>query len=299
METHALITGFSGFSMEGTVLARTTSEAPEHLGMVAHFKLHADVSPLFPYINGVVENAVFHDKPRHIQFDLAGAHCALHPDGQAAAASFENRSEALDFIERLIGFLNDIHINKDSIAPNHKRHQPIPVLDIFRKLPRTNCGECGFSTCMAFAAALSKRRTSPDACHEFGAPIFESAVYPVFDNEGNLVSTFAIDIDATKMKRDLIKQKERAEILEKRLVTAKRESANDPENHQSGVYVKLTGREMEVLRLMADGATNTEISARLSISPHTVKSHVIHIFNKLGVNDRTQAAVLATRNKLI
>jgi DNA-binding CsgD family transcriptional regulator len=56
---------------------------------------------------------------------------------------------------------------------------------------------------------------------------------------------------------------------------------------------------MEVLRLVAQGATNTEISHILSISPHIVKSHVIHIFNKLGVNDRSQAAVWAARRKLV
>ena len=61
----------------------------------------------------------------------------------------------------------------------------------------------------------------------------------------------------------------------------------------------LTDREKEVLGLVANGATNNEISEALCISPHTVKSHVIHIFNKLGVNDRTQAAVLAAQKNLL
>ncbi len=61
----------------------------------------------------------------------------------------------------------------------------------------------------------------------------------------------------------------------------------------------LTGRELEVLRLVAQGATNAEIADILEISPHAVKSHVIHIFNKLGVSDRTQAAVWAARNALV
>jgi DNA-binding NarL/FixJ family response regulator len=54
-----------------------------------------------------------------------------------------------------------------------------------------------------------------------------------------------------------------------------------------------------VLRLVAQGATNTEIADLLEISPHTVKSHVINIFNKLGVSDRTLAAVWAARNALV
>ena len=60
----------------------------------------------------------------------------------------------------------------------------------------------------------------------------------------------------------------------------------------------LTGRETHVLRLVAKGHANTQIAARLQISPHTVKSHVINIFNKLGVSDRIQAAVWAARHGL-
>jgi len=66
-----------------------------------------------------------------------------------------------------------------------------------------------------------------------------------------------------------------------------------------GVNYGLTRRETHVLRLLAKGRSNTEIAAQLQISPHTVKSHVINIFNKLGVNDRIQAAVLATKQKII
>ena len=61
----------------------------------------------------------------------------------------------------------------------------------------------------------------------------------------------------------------------------------------------LTQRQIDVLRLLAKGYANTEIAARLRISPHTVKSHVITIFNKLAVNDRIQAAVWAARHGLI
>jgi len=62
---------------------------------------------------------------------------------------------------------------------------------------------------------------------------------------------------------------------------------------------KLTSREIEIFRLMADGYTNSEISKLLSISLNTVKSHVVHIFNKLDANDRTQASVTAFRYNLI
>ena len=70
------------------------------------------------------------------------------------------------------------------------------------------------------------------------------------------------------------------------------------EKEITAIQTDLTFCEIEVLRMIVDGATNNEISDKLSISPHTVKSHVVHIFNKLGVNDRTQAAVWAARNRI-
>ena len=58
---------------------------------------------------------------------------------------------------------------------------------------------------------------------------------------------------------------------------------------------ELTDREQDVLKLIVDGCSNREIGTNLSITEGTVKAHVNSILNKLGVNDRTQAAVLAIR----
>lgn len=65
------------------------------------------------------------------------------------------------------------------------------------------------------------------------------------------------------------------------------------------VEASLTDREQEVLRQLALGPTNREIAQNLEISYETVKEHVQHILQKIGVADRTQAAVWAVRNGLI
>ena len=60
----------------------------------------------------------------------------------------------------------------------------------------------------------------------------------------------------------------------------------------------LTEREREVLRLVASGLANKQIARRLGISEKTVKGHLTHVFQAIGVTDRTQAALWAERNGL-
>ena len=55
----------------------------------------------------------------------------------------------------------------------------------------------------------------------------------------------------------------------------------------------MSPRETEVLALVAEGCSNREIGRRLFVGEATVKTHLLHVFEKLGVNDRTRAVTLA------
>jgi len=285
------IKGYSDFS-----LSKAGIMAGGMLG--AHFKLDNDVRQLFPYINATFQETKFYDQPEYVQFIMDGIHCTLYSN-DVIAAPFTEQDQALKFVKRLIDFLNDLDVNKDSLKPNFKKYSPVSVFDIFKLLPQTNCKECGYPTCMAFAAAISKSETTPDKCPDFIDPISEIATYPVFDSKGDLEATISIEIDTAKRVLSLEKQKKQIEKLEKKVIDLEQEHKALLEDNQNEIQTDLTDREIQVLRLVAEGATNIEISEILSISPHTVKSHVIHIFNKLGVNDRTQAAVWAARHKIV
>jgi two-component system NarL family response regulator len=63
--------------------------------------------------------------------------------------------------------------------------------------------------------------------------------------------------------------------------------------------IQLTPRELAALRLLADGHSNKEIATLLTISERTVKSHLGHLFEKLGVTSRTEAVRVATRRGLV
>ena len=89
-----------------------------------------------------------------------------------------------------------------------------------------------------------------------------------------------------------------APVITRRLV--ERFARRDPDDaaiHRD--LAALTARELEVLRLLAQGLSNAELAARLHLSEATVKTHVARILGKLALRDRVQAVVLAYRTGLV
>ena len=143
-----------------------------------------------------------------------------------------------------------------------------------------------------------------------------------------LAAQSAIMIEVGRLHRDLARKEKRLELFVDRFLRRQAEARDPPEGSRSsyssnGVWPgrtldgaghrgsvarsavaadlseRLSPREREVLALIADGLTNKEIAGRLCLSPDTVKNHVVHIIQKLGVGDRTQAAVAAVRGELL
>lgn len=264
----------------------------------AKFKLGWDISPLFPYINAIAETSRLYAKPNYIKFILANRLCALHPR-EGAFTPVKNLADAHDFLSKLSKFVDQICDNRDEIIPDFKRFKPVSPLDIYRLLPGTNCRRCGHATCLAFAAALSRQMTSLDKCPHLASPVEENATFPIFDEHGNCIRTVSLAIDTSSL-RQKISRKE-ADILRLQSELTHVEDARNTDFNAANARLPspLTQREIEVLQMIAQGATNKKISLKLRISEHTVKSHVIHIFNKLGVNDRTQASVWAASKGLL
>ncbi len=235
------------------------------------FEVDRDLSPLFPFINASVAGARYWQTPERIQIDFHGARCTLYPL-EILAASFADQARVRDFCRRLVAFCNDLHARRHEIRPRY-RQSPAPTpLAIYRILPRTNCGQCGQPSCLAFAAALSQGGVPPGDCPGLAAPVEQKAVYPVLDRDGNCTATLELHLPP---------------------------AAGHPAAPRPDAATALTSRELEILVLLANGASNPQISRHLAISLHTVKTHVSHVYDKLGIHDRAQAAVWAARHRLI
>ncbi len=264
----------------------------------ANFYFEQDISFLFPYINAVAKKSEFHEHPCLIRFVYKGVYCVLYPD-RCIASPLDGHVQVRLFVAHLVAFLNEILEKKDDIIPKFKVFKQVAVTDIIKLLPITNCGDCGFKTCIAFAAMLSKQQTVPNLCPFIGRPMSEQVTYSVVDESGQLTASVTLHVDtmgplspgSTVLSLEGKSPQNQSTIETKLLMDTCLALPNLPD--------PLTPREIQVLVLMGEGKTNPEISDGLYISPHTVKSHVVHIFNKLGVNQRTQAVVWAVRHGII
>jgi len=136
-------------------------------------------------------------------------------------------------------------------------------------------------------------------------PALPVLLFSAFDNSTNVARAIALGASGF-----LLKGCTRDELLTTIRMAAAGENAWSKEKlHSASCSLRSSGpagsfevfftkREGEVLRQMARGLTNNQIAVEMKISYETIKEHIQHIFPKIGVRDRTQAAVWAVRNGL-
>jgi DNA-binding NarL/FixJ family response regulator len=133
------------------------------------------------------------------------------------------------------------------------------------------------------------------------SPTVQVLVLTTYDSDADILPA----IEAGAMGY-LLKDTSREDLYSAIRATARGESVLSPgvaariiSQMRAPAEEKLSDREVEVLQLVAEGESNSEIASRLHISQATVKSHLIHIFGKLGVSDRTAAVTVALRRGIL
>jgi PAS domain S-box-containing protein len=192
-----------------------------------------------------------------------------------------------------------VWINK-AMAAIHGCDQETAIGKMCREIFRGcehRCADC----CLVKAIAEGRTQVAEEWMDVpgYGRRWGEMQTYPVRDRNKNVSAVIVIIFETTNRTRVFQRQKKYSEWLEQQLWNKEKGAGKVSPGGDVTLSVKLTRRETEVLRLITEGYTNVQIAEVLNISAHTVKTHVTSLFNKFGVNDRTQAAVLAARHRLL
>lgn len=122
-----------------------------------------DITGVLPFLNGSLENADYYREAEVLVWRRGKKKCAFRPR-EISAAPVESREEAVRLIDELVRLVNDTWEKRTAIEASYERKEPPGLMEIYALLPRTNCGECGYPTCMAFAVQVKEGREDPSKC---------------------------------------------------------------------------------------------------------------------------------------
>jgi ArsR family metal-binding transcriptional regulator len=129
----------------------------------ARAALGREIDEVLPYLNAMLEGADYDHGAKILIWKNEGRSFAFR-SREIKAAPAHDREEAEGLIERAVDLVNDTWRERELLAPRYEPRAKVNLMQVYRLLPRTNCGECGCSTCMAFAAALLEGGTTLDCC---------------------------------------------------------------------------------------------------------------------------------------
>ncbi len=119
--------------------------------LIAH--LSNDIAAVFPYLNSAMPSCSFNPYSSIVTF-MDGYRMVSLYAWRLTIAKADDLVDAWRVLERIRCLVNDTWASRDSIVPSHELRRKPPALELFKRLPRTNCRQCGEASCMAFAIRL-------------------------------------------------------------------------------------------------------------------------------------------------
>jgi ArsR family metal-binding transcriptional regulator len=139
---------------------------PDRLRLTAH--LSGDVAEALPYVNAEMPQGSYVAKLPVLTF-MDGHHMVSLFRDRVAVAKADDIVDAWASLERVRHLVNDIWVRREAIVPSFELRRRPPALEIYKRLPATNCKQCGEASCMAFAWAVWRGDVAPRLC----LPVFE------------------------------------------------------------------------------------------------------------------------------
>ena len=147
------------------VLAPCVADATK-IRFIAH--ISGNLTEVFPYMNGDLRQCFYNQHAPTLTFMDGYRMISLYPH-RIAIAKADEIVDGWRTLEHIRTLANSIWSRRKEIEPSTVMHQKPPALEIYKRLPGTNCKECGEKTCMAFAMRLWRGEGTPAECK----PVFE------------------------------------------------------------------------------------------------------------------------------
>lgn len=117
-------------------------------------RLHDDIGAVIPYLNSAFEGIGFIKDPPAMMLQYKDARQIAVNAREILISDIRDRQEVEDILSWLKDEINRIWENRDTITPRYETPRKPTVLEVLKKLPKTNCGKCGQPTCTVFAVKV-------------------------------------------------------------------------------------------------------------------------------------------------
>ena len=126
---------------------------PSAMSVQCFAHLGQDVSEALPYVNAVLGGSAYIREPASVTFKVHGKLITIH-GRKIAVNALKDKAEAIKIVEWLKREINAAWTQRDRLEPKYDGLPRPQMLEILKRLPKTNCGDCGAPTCLVFAAQM-------------------------------------------------------------------------------------------------------------------------------------------------
>ena len=128
-----------------------------------------DISPSFPYLNAVLDDTLYDHENRVLMGGEKGRRYAFRPN-DIRVAGIPDVADAPHIAEDVVGRINQVWQDRGEITPSFRERKVPATFDIYTLLPRSNCKQCGYPTCLAFAADACNNPELLENCPPLSRP---------------------------------------------------------------------------------------------------------------------------------
>ncbi|MBN1179851.1 MAG: hypothetical protein JXD18_11595 [Anaerolineae bacterium] len=153
-------------SYDVDISVSTHSDEEFEYEAIAH--LNVDIGPALPYLNATLRRGIYLPNRPALSWRHEGHNIGFWAR-RIAVDNLESREAAYAMLERLVGLVNRVWVQRDTLEPDPTTHKQLQPLEVHRSLPGLNCRACGEATCFNFALKIVGAQADLTRC----TPLYE------------------------------------------------------------------------------------------------------------------------------